>query len=120
VNIEHLDPCSPGENARRGRVKLSLATRETCNAGHLLIEVGSYIQSGTGTVICVQCSRDNVKRCAARYFARRVVQCAEQSLNGVFCASGHDLEISGALNSSGTCRECARLREKDARSRGLR
>jgi len=120
VNIEHLDSCSPGENARRGRVKLSLANRETCNVGHPLVEVGSCIQSGTETVLCAQCNRDRTKKCEGGYFARRAIQCAEQGLNGVFCTAGHDLEISGSLTGRGKCRECARLREKEARSLGLR
>lgn len=119
VNIEHLDPCSPGENARRGRVKLSLANRETCNEGHVLADVGTRMD-GTGTVLCLACRKISLDKSRRLFYDRRAAQCAEQGLNGVFCKAGHDLDVANALNGVGICRECARLHEQEARSLGLR
>jgi hypothetical protein len=116
VNPSHLEAVSPEENARRGRVKLSLAHRTVCNNKHVLAEVGTRIDE-RGTVICKQCERDKVVRSRDNFYIRRAQICYEQGLEFIQCEDGHRLDLDGALSKNGTCRECNRLYAQSQRDR---
>jgi hypothetical protein len=116
VNIDHLDPCSGGENARRARVKLSLADREVCNNGHVLSEVGTRVDA-RGVVLCNACSSEKATRSNRSYFKRRAIICDQLGLQFIVCEEGHRLDLDDALLKSGRCRECHRERAQRDRDR---
>ncbi|MFA7264853.1 MAG: HNH endonuclease [Candidatus Nanopelagicales bacterium] len=108
VNPAHLDGTTSEESARRGRVKLSLTKRETCNHGHVLAEVGIRINEN-GTAVCKQCERDKVIKSRDTFFVRRAEICYQQGLDRIVCEDGHFLDLENSLSKNGTCRECNRL-----------
>lgn len=116
VNIEHLDPCPPAENARRARVRHSLALREVCASGHVLSEVGTRVDE-RGTVLCLACRHETGIKSGSLYFNRRVVICAELGFSNIVCENGHRLDEDNALLKSGRCRECHRVRAQASRDR---
>lgn len=116
VNVAHLEAVSHEENARRGRVKLSLALRDRCNNGHVLDEVGTHTDE-RGTVLCNQCCFDKNVRSHASFYSRRAIICAELGLPHIVCKDGHRLDLENALLKSGLCRECHRLAAQRSRDR---
>jgi hypothetical protein len=116
VNVEHLDPCSGGENARRARVRHSLAGRDICNNNHVLSEVGTSID-GKGTVLCNACTAARQARSNRSYFQRRAYICYQLGLSFIVCENNHRLDLEKSLLSSGRCRACHRERAQRDRDR---
>lgn len=116
VNVAHFEAVSPGENARRGRVKLSLGLRDACNNGHVLAEVGTRIDE-RGTVLCKQCERDKVIRSRANFYVNRAEICYKQGLEHIVCENSHRLDLEGALSKNGTCKLCNTAAAKLRRER---